>query len=556
MHDGPDRRRDPGEPYTFTTLKNAQAIGDLQTLRELGLPAERVRLRGEDPVRRCAHSPQDASDQGACCDADRFRRAGQDGREHGSPHPPRLRARGGRVRLRREGRQAGGQERRVRRRLAEGSGQAAARRRGWCGSWCRRANPPSRRSTSSPSCSTAATRSSTAATRSWTDDKRRAKALKKQRHRLRRRRRLRRRVGAGSRLLHDGRRPAESGQAARADPRRARARDQRAEPSPRSARAAGCASARPGAGHYVKMVHNGVEYGLMQAYAEGFDVFDKCEYELDNAQIAHLWGQGSVVRSWLCELAARAFEADGNDLRSDRGLHRGLRRGPLDDRRRHRPRRADAGDHRVAVRALALARQRRLRRSRAGGAAQPVRRPRGQERARSAKQTAERQAGQGRAQARRWRGERDDERDRAAEPRTRSSAGLERLPVAPTTLVIFGATGDLARRKLLPALYNLAHDGALPERFHLVGVSRKEKEHEDYRDECEQAIRQLLAPHSPTRTCCRRLLENVRYVPGTFDDDAVYAELSGRCSTTSTSRPGERLQPRLLPVDGARASSR
>jgi 6-phosphogluconate dehydrogenase len=69
-----------------------------------------------------------------------------------------------------------------------------------------------------------------------------------------------------------------------------------------------------GAGHYVKMVHNGVEYGLMQAYAEGFDVFDKCEYDLDNAKIAHLWGQGSVVRSWLCELAARAFEADGNEL--------------------------------------------------------------------------------------------------------------------------------------------------------------------------------------------------------------------------------------------------
>ena len=90
------------------------------------------------------------------------------------------------------------------------------------------------------------------------------------------------------------------------------------------------------------MVHNGVEYGLMQAYAEGFEVFDKCEYELDNAKIAHLWGQGSVVRSWLCELAARAFEADGNDLADDRGLHRGLRRGTLDDRGRDRPRRADA----------------------------------------------------------------------------------------------------------------------------------------------------------------------------------------------------------------------
>ena len=69
-----------------------------------------------------------------------------------------------------------------------------------------------------------------------------------------------------------------------------------------------------GAGHYVKMVHNGIEYGLMQAYAEGFDLFDKSEYELDNAKIAHLWNQGSVVRSWLCELAARAFELEGNDL--------------------------------------------------------------------------------------------------------------------------------------------------------------------------------------------------------------------------------------------------
>jgi 6-phosphogluconate dehydrogenase len=69
-----------------------------------------------------------------------------------------------------------------------------------------------------------------------------------------------------------------------------------------------------GAGHYVKMVHNGVEYGMMQAYAEGFALFDASEYELDNAKVAHLWMQGSVVRSWLCELAARAFEQEGNDL--------------------------------------------------------------------------------------------------------------------------------------------------------------------------------------------------------------------------------------------------
>jgi 6-phosphogluconate dehydrogenase len=69
-----------------------------------------------------------------------------------------------------------------------------------------------------------------------------------------------------------------------------------------------------GAGHYVKMVHNGIEYGIMQAYAEGFDLFQHSEYELDNAKIAHVWMQGSVIRSWLCELAALAFEQEGNEL--------------------------------------------------------------------------------------------------------------------------------------------------------------------------------------------------------------------------------------------------
>ncbi|MCW3021461.1 MAG: gnd [Conexibacter sp.] len=69
-----------------------------------------------------------------------------------------------------------------------------------------------------------------------------------------------------------------------------------------------------GAGHYVKMVHNGIEYGMMQAYAEGFGLFSESEFELDNAKIAHLWMRGSVVRSWLCELAANAFEQEGNDL--------------------------------------------------------------------------------------------------------------------------------------------------------------------------------------------------------------------------------------------------
>jgi len=111
------------------------------------------------------------------------------------------------------------------------------------------------------------------------------------------------------------------------------------------------------------------------------------------------------------------------------------------------------------------------------------------------------------------------------QPENPLSAGLERLPVAPTTLVIFGATGDLARRKLLPALYNLAHDGALPERFHLVGVSRREKEHEDYRAECEEAIR-AFSRRTPDEDVLKRLLEEVKYVPGVFGDDSVYRALS------------------------------
>jgi glucose-6-phosphate 1-dehydrogenase len=102
--------------------------------------------------------------------------------------------------------------------------------------------------------------------------------------------------------------------------------------------------------------------------------------------------------------------------------------------------------------------------------------------------------------------------------------GLERLPVAPTALVIFGATGDLARRKLLPAIYNLAHEGALPERFHLVGVSRAEKEHDEYRAECEQAIR-TFSRRPPDDDVLKGLLENVKYVPGVFDDPSVYAGL-------------------------------
>ena len=92
-----------------------------------------------------------------------------------------------------------------------------------------------------------------------------------------------------------------------------------------------------GAGHYVKMIHNGIEYGLMQAYAEGFELMHESPYKIDLGAVAGLWNHGSVVRSWLLELAARAL-AEDPDLAGLKGyvedsgegrwtLHEGIDRG-------------------------------------------------------------------------------------------------------------------------------------------------------------------------------------------------------------------------------------
>jgi 6-phosphogluconate dehydrogenase len=75
----------------------------------------------------------------------------------------------------------------------------------------------------------------------------------------------------------------------------------------------------PGAGHYVKMVHNGIEYGLMQAYAEGFEILHHSEYPIDLAAVAKAWMNGTVIRSWLLELLGIAFEQHGEELGQIRG---------------------------------------------------------------------------------------------------------------------------------------------------------------------------------------------------------------------------------------------
>ena len=67
---------------------------------------------------------------------------------------------------------------------------------------------------------------------------------------------------------------------------------------------------KTGSGHFVKMVHNGIEYGMMQAYAEGFAIMEKSGFEIDNLAVSRVWQYGSVIRSWLLELAEKAFSDD------------------------------------------------------------------------------------------------------------------------------------------------------------------------------------------------------------------------------------------------------
>ena len=140
------------------------------------------------------------------------------------------------------------------------------------------------------------------------DSQRRYAAATEQRDPLRRRRRLRRHLGARERLLPDG----------------------RAATTTRSRRSSRCSVdlapddgyahvGAAGAGHFVKMVHNGIEYGLMQAYAEGFEVMKSSEFGLDLHEIAGIWRYGSVVRSWLLELLHAAFEEEGSQLEKIRG---------------------------------------------------------------------------------------------------------------------------------------------------------------------------------------------------------------------------------------------
>ena len=131
---------------------------------------------------------------------------------------------------------------------------------------------------------------------------------------------------------------------------------------PEGPREEGFAHAGPvGAGHFSKMVHNGIEYGLMQAYAEGYELLAAAELVTDVPAVLQAWSRGTVVRSWLLDLLVLALKDDPGLAELDE-LRRRLRRGPLDHRGGDHARGAAAGDLRGAVRPVRLPAGRRRRR--------------------------------------------------------------------------------------------------------------------------------------------------------------------------------------------------
>jgi glucose-6-phosphate 1-dehydrogenase len=132
--------------------------------------------------------------------------------------------------------------------------------------------------------------------------------------------------------------------------------------------------------------------------------------------------------------------------------------------------------------------------------------------------------------------------------------GLERLPVHPTALTIFGATGDLAHRKILPALYNLAHEGALPERFELIGIARTPHSDEEFRELARASIERYSRTKAD-RDVLDGLLSDIRYLSGSFDDAEVYGDLE-RALRDAQERAGQPLNrvfylstaPQFFPV--------
>ena len=365
VHDAGRGRRDPRRSRTRSRpLKRAQADRRPADAAAPTACRRRVTLDGGDP----AGSLRDLTEriQEALSDADRVRRARQDGRQHGrtaSSATPSTTS---------SPSTSDGKAVRPRPRGTAATGACVAARprqeaRGAADGLDHGARPATRRSRRSTTLAELLDPGDTivdGGNSKWTDDARRGRGAAQARASTTSTSACRGGVWGlqvGYCMMVGG--PDEAVEAADADPRRAgpaAAEDSRTA----SAIAAGPTSGPTGAGHYVKMVHNGIEYGMMQAYAEGFEPVRRVASSSSTTPRSRTSGmQGSVVRSWLCELAGRAR------LRGRRATTSTRLEPYVDDSGEGRWTIEDAierripmpGDHRLALRALLLARAGRLR---------------------------------------------------------------------------------------------------------------------------------------------------------------------------------------------------
>jgi hypothetical protein len=276
------------------------------------------------------------------------------------------------------------------------------------------------------------------------------------------------------------------------------------------------------------MIHNGIEYGLMQAYAEGFDILKNAASEdlpedqrlrIDIAEVAEVWRRGSVITSWLLDLTAAALTRDPalsaySGYVDDSGEGRWTIQAAIDESSTRR------GAVSCALRPLPLAPGAYLRGQDSLRDAQRLRRTRGARCSGRQAMSTDPAVSMGATVAAAG----------ISIPVTSTPAqGL--LPLQPSgklappcVLVVFGASGDLTKRLLVPALYNLRAANLLPEQFALVGIARSTLEHEAFRRELGTALRQFAtAPVDAEHWCW--LEERLYYTAGAFDDSETYARL-------------------------------
>ena len=283
-----------------------------------------------------------------------------------------------------------------------------------------------------------------------------------------------------------------------------------------------------GAGHFVKMVHNGIEYGLMQAYAEGFDILKNANidalpaehrFDLDVADIAEVWRRGSVIPSWLLDLTATAL-AKNPTLDEYSGF--------VEDSGEGRWTVNAAIDEAVPAEVLTAALFARFRSRKEHTFAEKI--------------LSAMRAGFGGHKEPKQHGEQGTERQTATSRPPRRN----RIPAA---FVIFGVTGDLAHRLVMPALYNLAANELFPDKFCVVGIARKATSNEDLRDSLMKGLRQF-ATRKVDDKIAERLLECVTSIAADPKRSGLVRQHAQAARRARSARANRR-QPAVLSGDAA-----